>query len=56
VVLDWGGLDVDPERGGREDAGWTTGWKIAEVMFWGWDGACACGWGARGCGLGGVVI
>jgi len=54
VVLDWGGLIVDPERGGREDAGWTTGWKIAEVMFWGWDGAC--GWGARGCGLGGVVI
>ena len=22
-------------RGGREGAGWTTGWKIAEVMFCG---------------------
>jgi hypothetical protein len=43
-----------PERGGREGAGWTTGWKMADVMFWGGRGRG--GNGANGVGFGGVVI
>ena len=48
------GSRAGPERGGREGACWTTGWKIAEVMFcggWGRGGS-----GARGVGFGGVVM
>ena len=45
---------VEPDGGGRDGLGWTTGWKIAEVMFiGGWGGG---GRGARGVGFGGVVM
>jgi len=46
---------LGPESGGLEGGGWTTGWNIAEVIFW--NGGCGGGGkGAKGVGFDGVVM